>query len=129
MRHTPLGTSVGLLLGLGCALVVLGLCVAGVDAVTSPGRTSAFDSEKWKANSGCSASNPRWHMRRDAEARLTPGLTREAVLELLGPPDAMEPDEMLYCLGFWSGLRMDPDHLHVWFDGTGRLASSAVLQH
>ena len=68
-------------------------------------------------------------MREEAQARLTPGLAREDVLALLGPPDAEQNDAMLYCLGFWSGFRIDPDYLHVWFDGAGRLTGSAVIQH
>ena len=95
----------------------------------SPGGNAAFDSQTWKANADCSPSNPRWDMRKQAQALLTPGLPRETVLALLGPPDAVQRDEILYCLGFWSGFRIDPDYLHVWLDGAGRVTGSAVLQH
>ena len=125
-----LGLSIGLLIGL---VVVLGALAAVVDLIApgtaETGRAAPFDAARWRENAGCARLNPRWHMVRDVQARLLPGMTRAEVTALLGPADEVQPDQLLYYLGYWSGARMDPDYLHVRFDASGRLASTAVLQH
>jgi len=63
------------------------------------------------------------------EQVLRPGLKREKVLRILGQPDFEKPDEVHYVLGMCSGLRIDFDGLHVYFDSTGELERVAILQH
>ena len=94
--------------------------------------TSRFDSTAWSAIqtnesvSRCYRGGMAKHVK---EQVLRPGLKREEVVRILGQPDFEKPDEVHYVLGMCSGLRIDFDGLHVYFDSTGELERVAILQH
>jgi hypothetical protein len=92
----------------------------------------SFDRETWLAlHNDSDADNPRGKMARDIQRRLLLGqVTREEVLDLLGPPDHGQRDDMLsYNLGMWSGFRMDYDSLDIYFDDQGRVVDVLIVQH
>jgi outer membrane protein assembly factor BamE (lipoprotein component of BamABCDE complex) len=94
--------------------------------------TSRFDSTAWSTKqtnesvSHCYRGGMAKHVK---EQVLRPGLKREEVLRILGQPDFEKPDEVHYVLGMCSGLRIDFDGLHVYFNSTGELERVAILQH
>jgi hypothetical protein len=61
---------------------------------------------------------------------LRPGMSRAEVKRLLGEPDKdFKQDEYWYVLGMCSGLRIDYDVLHVYFDANGALQRAQIRQH
>lgn len=88
-----------------------------------------FDQKIWMANRGSGSDNPRGKMVTDLQKRVLPGMSREEVRFLLGPPDAGGwGDTMSYSIGSWSGFGMDPDILDIAFDKTGIVTAVGVSQ-
>jgi hypothetical protein len=75
--------------------------------------------------------NPRAKMVGDLQRRFIKwGTPCKRVIELLGEPDFMGPDnEYEYILGMWSGFRMDYDTFNVYFDSDGLVTGTQVVQH
>ncbi len=91
-----------------------------------------FNQEVWlQYHDDWEAKNPRGNMIRDIELKyLKQGMIREDVLELLGPPDLQQTDQLLsYNIGMWSGFRMDYDSFDLYFDESGKLQRSVIVQH
>ncbi len=90
-------------------------------------QTSRFDSEAWKAQRGVDETNmTRYAMVSSLERELHPGMPRERVLELLGPPDSSAEDGSAdtYLLGI--GFSPDPQYLKLTYKN-GLLVSNARL--
>jgi hypothetical protein len=99
-----------------------------------------FDRVTWLQNSDANDDNPRGHMVEsliDHLNDLQP--VRSDVIELLGPAEQkcgrLNPPVgavetcLSYNLGSWSGFRMDPDTLDVYFDPDGRFLEAFPVQH
>lgn len=56
----------------------------------------------------------------DLETRLRPGMSRDEILELLGPPESAGDNLLIYELGV-SGYGVDFDHYMLEFDDDGAL--------
>lgn len=87
--------------------------------------TSRFDAEAWKAQRGIDESEmTRYAMVSSLEKELRPGMPRERVLELLGPPDSSAGDGSIdtYLLGI--GFSPDPQYLKLTYKD-GRLVSTS----
>jgi hypothetical protein len=55
-------------------------------------------------------------------------MTREEVIELLGPPEISEGDYAVrYLLGPWRGIPIDDDFLVVYFDEDGRVKDVRIM--
>ncbi|WP_435509286.1 hypothetical protein [Variovorax sp. LT1R16] len=94
--------------------------------------TSRFDSTAWfaqqtnESDAYCYRGGMAKHIKDEI---LRPGLKREDVVRLLGQPDSENSREIQYVLGMCSGLRIDFDGLHVYFNSRGELERVAILQH
>ena len=99
-----------------------------------------FDRVTWLQNSDANDDNPRGQMVKsliDHLKDLQP--VRSEVIELLGPAEQkcgrldppVGPVEtcLSYNLGSWSGFRLDPDTLDVYFDPDGRFLEAFPVQH
>ena len=60
---------------------------------------------------------------------LTVGVSRDAVVGLLGPADWDRAECLHWSLGACSGLGIDYDSLFVCFDKTGHLVEAGHVQH
>ena len=110
------------LAGLGALVVGLALFVV----VTCPFDDEPFVREVWIENADSTfgtIENPRGKMLRDlTKNHLQRGMRKEAVFELLGPPDQVTCDGLhKYHLGYWSGGRIDADIFVLIFDKAGKL--------
>jgi len=105
-----------------------------------PFNDSSFDRVTWIQHGDADDDNPRGHMVESLIDRLEehrPG--RNEVIELLGPSERgcgrletqIAPVEtcLSYHLGSWSGFRMDPDTLDVYFGDDGRFLEALPVQH
>lgn len=91
-----------------------------------------FDPEKWRAptTDAMDGTCYRGGMAEDVRGRLlVPGTSREEVERVLGRPDFKGPSEYRYVLGMCSGLGIDYDDLHVFFDDAGGVTHSSIIQH
>ncbi|MGL6290946.1 MAG: hypothetical protein ACRC2H_09685 [Silanimonas sp.] len=86
-----------------------------------------FDAAEWRAQRGTPENeNSRFGMVEAMRHHVHPGMTREAVLDLLGPPDAAEPAGDLYVLGIgWGGI--DGNYLYLDYEN-GVLKKIRVVQ-
>lgn len=95
--------------------------------------TSRFDPAIWfaKQTNETDITCYRGGMAQDIRERLlNPGMTHEDVERVLGKPErGATTSEYRYTLGMCSGLKMDYDDLHIYFDTTGKYEKSAVIQH
>ena len=95
--------------------------------------TARFDSAVWLApqTSETDTTCHRGHMAADIKERvLKREMTREDVERVLGKPDGYSTaGEYQYILGMCSGLLMDYDNLHVYFDSDGKYERAAIVQH
>ena len=88
--------------------------------------------------------SPRGEMLEDlCENHLKPGMTQKQISDLLGKPDEviLNPSERYgmevparhvfwdYEIGWWSGFRMDSDHLILDFDPAGKVYTYWGEQH
>jgi outer membrane protein assembly factor BamE (lipoprotein component of BamABCDE complex) len=94
-----------------------------------------FDAAVWRSNSieeridgNCGRDNPRGDMVDDLVGdHLRRGMSRDEIRSLLGSPDRTGSG-WDYCLGMWSGFRIDYDWLSLSFDKGDRLTSWSVWQ-
>lgn len=114
----------------------------------NPFNDRPFDGETWRMYLGSDVpDSPRGKMAEAVTSDvLRPGMARDEVLALLGPPDPagvggsgegaataavsgpLPADGPLrYYLGMWSGNRTHPDWLEVYFDDEGRLARTQIV--
>jgi outer membrane protein assembly factor BamE (lipoprotein component of BamABCDE complex) len=86
-----------------------------------------FDAAYWRSQRGVPENdNGRFGMVEAMRHHVHPGMTREAVLALLGPPDATEPAGDLYILGIgWGGI--DGNYLYLDYENDV-LAKIRVVQ-
>ncbi len=91
-----------------------------------------FDPEKWRAptTDAMDGTCYRGGMATDVRDRLlVPGTSRESVKSMLGKPNYTGPNEYRYVLGMCSGLGIDYDDLHVFFDDAGGVTHASIIQH
>lgn len=123
------------------------LALVGLVAVVSrfvfdsPFDEASFDRATWLAMAGdMDPDNPRGPMAAALIEKLQgEELSRDAVLQLLGPADypcsALSPSAgpidtcFSYNLGMWSGLRLDYDTLDIYFKEDNRVARVLTVQH
>ena len=100
-----------------------------------------FDPQQWQAANGNDYDCVRGRMIRAlfSDYRIE-GMTRQQVLQLLGPPDSIQPHgtamndaarmatSFSYLLGMYSGFRVDVDYLEIYFDDHGRARSTFLYQ-
>ncbi|MGD9889152.1 MAG: hypothetical protein AB7S56_07815 [Halothiobacillaceae bacterium] len=55
--------------------------------------------------------------------------TKQFVKSLLGKPDFESETEYRYILGMCSGIGMDYDDLHIYFDNQGKITGTEIIQH
>ncbi len=69
-------------------------------------------------------------MANDVKNRLlAKGMSQLDVQNFLGVPDSHSSFEYQYVLGMCSGIGVDYDNLHVYFDEQGRLTRTLIAQH
>lgn len=94
--------------------------------------SARFDRNLWLAQpvDVAETSCYRGGMANDIKSRLlSPGMSADAVVALLGRPDAEAAREYRYVLGMCSGLGFDYDDLHIYFDARGGYSHAAIIQH
>ncbi|HXH04286.1 MAG TPA: hypothetical protein VNN09_13345 [Candidatus Competibacteraceae bacterium] len=94
--------------------------------------TEKFDHAKWHAPilDAQDATCHRGGMAIDIRDRLlVQGQTKQFVERLLGKPDFVAETEYRYTLGMCSGMRMDYDDLHIYFDNQGKITDAKIIQH
>lgn len=95
--------------------------------------TSSFDSKVWFAHQTDKSDVTcyRGGMAEDIrESMLNPKMTHKDIENILGTPDGgATKKEYRYILGMCSGIGMDYDDLHIYFDQTGHYEKSAIIQH
>jgi hypothetical protein len=99
------------------------LAAAAGLALFGAGRGEGFDPARWRAD----AEGDRFAQLDALGPLLAPGLTRDAAVALLGPPDAESAGLMVWWLGV-RPFRMDAEQLELRFDAEGRLTGHAVAQ-
>lgn len=57
------------------------------------------------------------------------GETKQFVEGLLGKPDFATEGEYRYILGMCSGLGLDYDDLHIYFNNQGGITGAEIIQH
>jgi hypothetical protein len=78
-----------------------------------------FDSDHWKAQYDVDdRDNPRAGMVTALERLLTPGMSRDAVLDLLGRPESQDVNQFRYSIGV-SPYGIDYEYFVVEFDRDG----------
>jgi len=83
-----------------------------------------FNQEVWLQHyDDWDAANPRGRMAYSVRDTLIEArMTREEVLEMLGPPEyGSATYSIKYLLGAWSGIRIDYDFLEIYFDESERV--------
>ena len=101
---------------------------------------STFDRAAWVQHRDSGNDNPRGHMVESLIDRLEHSRpSRDEVIDLLGPSELecgraespFGPIEacLSYHVGSWSGFRMDPDTLDVYFGADGRFLEALAVQH
>ena len=116
--------------GVAAIAIVVAACVALWPTDPFAGRD--FDRNVWDQFADVYVSdNPRASMLADLrENYLTIGMTKQAVVDLLGEPEFKHAGDVYwYVVGMWSGSRMDQDALHIYFDNNGNLSNTACVQH
>ncbi|RRW39521.1 outer membrane protein assembly factor BamE [Pseudomonas luteola] len=119
---------------LGAAVVVCSAVIAyTLVERPNPFDNATFDAQRWLAttNNIQDGNCYRGEMAEDIRHTvLSRGMTQAAVAQVLGEPDSYSTErEYQYVLGLCSGIGMDYDNLHVYFDTSGRLVDSKILQH
>ncbi len=76
-------------------------------------------------------NNPRGKMAEDLKKKILKAkMSRQEVLNMLGPPDFREEKVLLsYDLGMWSGFRIDGDSFDVYFDSSDHVEEILIVQH
>jgi hypothetical protein len=126
--------------GVLSALVVTPIWLYHHLDLDDPFDDSSFDRATWIQHGDADDDNPRGHMVESLVDRLKDNRPRRGeVIDLLGPSDRecgrleppVGPIEMClsYHVGSWSGFRMDPDTLDVYFGADGRFLDAFPVQH
>ncbi|MBU1619780.1 MAG: outer membrane protein assembly factor BamE [Gammaproteobacteria bacterium] len=69
-------------------------------------------------------------MANDIQGLLSKKMTENDVAALLGEPSAQfTKQEYQYSLGMCSGLGIDYDYLHIYFDEQGNFSQAKITQH
>lgn len=111
------------------ALRGLALCIAFMPLLGAcAGTGSQFDAAAWKAQRGIpEARNRRNDMVVAARDRLRAGMTRAAVVDILGEPDSRKADGIeVYALGA-SPFGIDPQYLELTYRDE-RLAAFVITE-
>ena len=98
----------------------------------NPFNDRSFDEETWHAyHNILDPDNPRGNMADDLRKNhLRRGMAKEEVIKLLGEPESEKSSQVFqYNLGMWSGIRFDYDTLDIYFDSSGRLTKTRIVQH
>ncbi|GLS46832.1 hypothetical protein [Methylobacterium brachythecii] len=106
---------------------VAGLFALGwFGALAVASHAGGFDGRAWKAAYGSTErKNPRAAMVEEVKAALETGMTREAIIDRLGPPEIEKDGVLTYALGV-GGFGVDYSYLVLRLDGGGRLSSVSV---
>lgn len=111
------------------AIRLAALVVAAAALIVVPGcrDETYFDAAAWRAQRGAPENeNSRFGMVEAMRHHVHPGMTREAVLEVLGPPDGAGESTDSYVLGMgWAGL--DGNYLYLDYEN-GVLKKIRVVQ-
>ena len=103
------------------------LALAAAFLTADPG-DPAFDSVVWRAQAGVVSGNRRFGMIADLEAsKLRPGMTREEVYALLGPPESSRPGRDTWELGI-RFFGMDHESYDVRYGPDGRVTGFGQVQ-
>lgn len=103
------------------------VALAAAFLAADPG-TPAFDPVVWRAQAGVVSGNRRFGMIADLEAgKLRPGMTREEVYALLGPPEASGPGRDTWELGIRT-FGMDHESYDVRYGPDGRVTGFGQVQ-
>lgn len=123
------------------ALLLVALVWGAIPSALDPFDDSPFDPIVWTRWQGVfHHDNERGHMARSLIRKLEMDRPhRSEVVVLLGPTDrecsvltpplGQKETCLSYYLGDWSGYRMDPDTLDVYFSGDGRVSNVVTVQH
>lgn len=115
-------------IGLCGAGVVLTLGAGGYMATTTMTTAGGFDSDKWKAlRSSTERDNPRSRMLGDLKKELRQGMTRDAVVALLGEPEIKEGARYVYAIGA-SAFGVDYEYFVIEFDAGGNLLRHSITR-
>jgi hypothetical protein len=134
-----------IVLGLGILLVLILLFGAGLfyyyflmPWYMAPGFNHPFDAQQWQKEKGnTKQDNPRGRMVRSLlRSHTLNGKSKEEIITLLGQPDwtssndipLTKVQEFDYEVGWYSGFRIDPDYLAIYFDKDGKVIKYAVQQ-
>lgn len=79
-----------------------------------------FDSKRWQSQKGVTKDNERQGMLGTLERHLKPGMTRQEVERLLGPPDYRSPDRDSWELGR-SPVGVSYETWVIEYDAEGRV--------
>ena len=110
---------VSVIVPLGMMAIVFGGCVIP--------RSDTFDAGAWRSDDGFGTCTARAAMAPDLMAsHLPPGMTRQKVLDMLGPPESdwSSDGEASYPIGCW----IDCDWVVVEFDASDRITRTFQYQ-
>ena len=129
-----------MILGLGCGTAAgFAAALIGQAMIWVPAQGSLawglrpFDSDRWsEASTRWDGYNPRGKM--VSALMMSPSVrrgTRAQVIDRLGAPDCpgTPAHEDAWSIGYWSGLQIDPDCLHVAYNDAGRVDALRVKHH
>lgn len=114
-------------------LLVMSLLVINVDGLSGEGPMArlfgtGFNDELWRAqHRNTSHKNPRIGLVPSLDKVLAPGMSREEVIAVLGPPEANADGRDLYSLGA-SPYGVDYEQLVVEYDADDRLERYYVVR-
>ena len=111
---------------------IISLIILSYPIWHNPFNDRTFDEEIWHAyHNSLDSGNPRGNMADDLRKNhLRRGMAKEQVIELLGEPESEKSSQLLeYNLGMWSGMGFDYDTLDIYFDSSGRLTETRIVQH
>ena len=95
--------------------------------------SDSFDKTKWHAavTDASDATCYRGGMAKDIQNNLlSKAITESDVIILLGKPSGhFTKQEDQYSLGMCSGLGIDYDHLHIYFDKQGYFSEAKIIRH
>lgn len=123
---------------LGTGLLLL-TCFIALTSLYHPFRMSdgvfsadEFDANVWHAKvpDQLESTCYRGGMAADIRERIiSVGMSKMQVQAVLGKPDHDTPTESRYVLGMCSGMRIDYDDLHIYFNSSGTVISTKIIQH
>lgn len=94
--------------------------------------SESFEKTKWHAavSDESSATCYRGGMANDIQDLLSNKMTEKDVAVLLGEPsEQFTKQEYQYSLGMCSGLGIDYDYLHIYFDEQGHFSQAKIIRH